>query len=409
MTVARKKTRHSLLTYYQCFLAVVAVLILYTAADIYYYDLGVTPAVKYIVGGLCVAASPLLISFRKKNFKYVPIGVILWCGLYSGISAASFLQSVPTEYVTQELETRILAVIFILLMTLILSGEPIVRTTLRYTLFIAAGITIFNNFTELFNPEAFNEFNITGRPAGFYIDPNKSGASLIMAMIFSIGLLPKKLRIFYFIIIFSGTFITFSRGATLCLIILLFLFLFKRVIPTSQVYSIFGSLLILLMIIGNVGNYLVNQASELGVLNYGIEQRIIAITNFADPDKREADDGSSRSDVAMLAWKTFTKKPFLGYGIGYIREWGDILPHNMYLTYMVENGFLGCLILPAFVFAVTRNSYGEARQLSLFFGVFILLWALFSNTVLEDRETLTVFVLLAVMSKYSRLERINPG
>lgn len=320
MTVARKKTQHSLLTYYQCFLAVVAVLILYTAADIYYFDLGVTPAVKYIVGGLYVAAAPLLISFRKKNFKYVPINVILWCGLYLGISAASFLQSVPTEFVTQELETRILAVLFMLLMTLILSGEPIVRTTLRYTLFIAAGITIFNNFTELFNPEAFNEFNVTGRPAGFYIDPNKSGASLIMAMIFSIGLLPKKLRIFYFIIIFSGAFITFSRGATLCLIILLFLFLFKRVIATSQVYSIFAGLIILLTIIGNVGTYLVDQASELGVLNYSIEQRIIAITNFADPDKREADDGSSRSDVAMVAWKTFTKRPFIGYGIGYIRE-----------------------------------------------------------------------------------------
>ncbi|NJS16371.1 MAG: hypothetical protein HC787_04260 [Nostocaceae cyanobacterium CSU_2_110] len=121
------------------------------------------------------------------------MNVILWCCLYLGISALSFLHGVPTEFVTQELETRVLAVLFILVMTLILSGEPIVWKYLRLTLFVAIFITIINNFRELIDPLAFNGFNITGRPAGFYKDPNKSGAALIMGLIFSIELLPKNL------------------------------------------------------------------------------------------------------------------------------------------------------------------------------------------------------------------------
>ncbi|NJM23870.1 MAG: hypothetical protein HC907_37380 [Richelia sp. SM1_7_0] len=49
----------------------------------------------------------------------------------------------------------------------------------------------------------------------------------------------------------------------------------------------------------------------------------------------------------------------------------------------------------------------KLKILVCFLAVFILIWSLFSNTVLEDRETLMMFVLLAVMSKYSKLEKIK--
>lgn len=406
MTAVHQRTKSNLLTYYQCFLAVVAVLVFFTEADNYFFDSGITPAPKNLVILLCLASTPLLISLKSNNFQYLPIGVIIWCCLYLGISAASFLHSVPTELVTQELETRILTVLFLLVMTLIFSGEPIVSKYARYTLFIAIFITIFNNFSELLDPLAFNGFNETGRPAGFYKDPNKSGAALIMGMIFSIGLLPKKYRLPYFLLVFIGALITFSRGASLCLVILLILFIVKRLIPISQLYSIL-SLLIILFFLGNAGNYLINQASELGILNHSIEKRIEAITNFADPQAREADDGSSRSDIASVAWRSFFEKPFFGHGIGYIREWGEILPHNMYLTFMIEHGFLGATILPLLVLVITENASGEAKNLSLFFGSFILIWSLFSNTVLEDREVLMMFALLAVSSKSSSLRKLN--
>ena len=405
MTVVKQVTQNNLLTFYQCFLAVIAVLVFFTEADNFYFDSGITPAPKNLVILFCLASTPLLISLKSKNFQYLPMSVILWCCLYLGISAASFLHSVPTEPVIQELETRILAVLFILLMTLIFSGEPIVRRYARIALFIAVFLTIFNNFRELLDPLAFNGFNETGRPAGFYKDPNKSGAALIMGLIFSIGLLPKRYRLPYFLLVFIGSFITFSRGASLCLIILLIMFVVKRLIPVSQLYTIL-SLLIVLFMIGNVGNYLISQASELGILNYSIEQRLEAITNFSDPQARETDDGS-RSNIASIAWSTFLRMPFLGHGIGYIREWGKILPHNMYLTFMIEHGFLGFTIVPVLVFAVNKNSYGEAKILSLCFGSFILFWSIFSNTVLEDRETLMMFALIAVMSKYSRFEKLK--
>ncbi|MGB3759551.1 MAG: O-antigen ligase family protein [Rivularia sp. (in: cyanobacteria)] len=405
MTVVKQVTQNNLLTFYQCFLAVIAVLVFFTEADNFYFDSGITPAPKNLVILFCLASTPLLISLKSKNFQYLPMSVILWCCLYLGISAASFLHSVPTEPVIQELETRILAVLFILLMTLIFSGEPIVRRYARIALFIAVFLTIFNNFRELLDPLAFNGFNETGRPAGFYKDPNKSGAALIMGLIFSIGLLPKRYRLPYFLLVFIGSFITFSRGASLCLIILLIMFVVKHLIPVSQLYTVL-SLLIVLFLLGNVGNYLIGQASELGILNYSIEQRLEAITNFTDPDARETDDGS-RSNIASIAWSTFLKMPFLGHGIGYIREWGKILPHNMYLTFMIEHGFLGFTIVPVLVFAVNKNSYGEAKILSLCFGSFILFWSIFSNTVLEDRETLMMFALIAVMSKYSRFEKLK--
>ena len=403
MTITSRRTENNLLTNYQCFLAIAAVLVFFTEADNYFFDIGITPAPKNIVILFCLAATPLLISFKSRNFRYVPMNIILWCCLYLGISAASFIHSVPTGAVVQELETRVLTVIFILLMTLIFSGEPIVRKYARWTLFIAISITIFNNFSELFDPLAFNALNQTGRPAGFYKDPNKSAAALIMGLIFNIGLLPKKIRFIYFMFVFIGAFITFSRGAFLCLVILMIFLAAKRSISLVQLIPI---TLIIILAIGDIGNYLISQGEDAGIISHSIANRIEAITNFTDADARET-DGGSRSNIATIAWGTFLKKPFLGYGIGYISEWGKILPHNMYLTFMIEHGFIGGLIVPLIVLASTRNAYGEARYIGFLFGGFILIWSIFSNTVLKDRETLMMFSLLAVMSKHSWLDRVN--
>ena len=62
------------------------------------------------------------------------------------------------------------------------------------------------------------------------------------------------------------------------------------------------------------------------------------------------------------------KRPFFGHGIGYIREWGDNLPHNMYLTLMVEHGFMAAILLPLLVLLIAQNATGEAKNLGLFFG-----------------------------------------
>ncbi|MGB6297219.1 MAG: O-antigen ligase family protein [Rivularia sp. (in: cyanobacteria)] len=405
MTIVGQRVKSNFLTYYQCFLAVTSVLVFFTEADNYFFDIGITPAPKNVVLLFCLASTPLLISLRSRNFQYIPMSVIIWCSLYLGISAASFLHSVPTGGVIQEFETRVLTVIFLLLMTLIFSGEPIVRKYARWTLFIAIFITIFNNFSELLDPLAFNGLNQTGRPAGFYKDPNKSAAALIMGLIFTIGLVPKRIRFPYFLLIFVGSFITFSRGAFLCLLMLLVYLVLKRSISVSQFFPII-SLLIIFFAVGDIGNYLIYQAQDSGIVSSSIARRIEAITNITDPDARET-DGGSRTNIATIAWRTFLKKPFIGYGIGYIKEWNEILPHNMYLTFMIEHGFIGVLIVPSLVFAANRNAYREARRLGFLFGCFILIWSIFSNTVLKDREILMMFALLAVTSKYSRLKQSN--
>ena len=393
--------KFNFLLYYQCALAIGAILVFFTHLEMFLYLAGKTPPPTLLIIAFGLASTPLLFSFFSR-IKYFSWSIIAWCAVYILVSLISFSVSSASEEIVQELSRRILAIIFILLSILIFSKYTKVQLWVRYAILFIVLMSICNILYEFVNPSAFQPVNYSGRPAGFYIDPNKAGLGLILGMIFSVGLLKPKYRAPFVLLVGISIFLTFSRGATLSWFVVLTILCCTRLVPRSQLLYWFLGIFALSLSFG-IGTLLnPDQLNDMGLMNKNIEERL---EWFQNPFISE-DSADSRLEVAKLAWEMFAEHPFLGNGIGSTLELDvGISTHNMYLLYMADHGILGALVMPLLVYAVTQNARGESKYIGFAFAGLILLWSIFSHTVLEDRFILISFSLMAVMNGMSQQEQ----
>lgn len=402
----KKKSKNNkiFLFYYQFVLAVAGIYIFFTDLDVYLYNAGIGPPPKLFSMVFFAASIPLFLSlFAEVNNFYSLLGIISWICLYLGISLFSILQTTQSEKVLQEFDNRILAVIFILVMISIFSRYPIIQIWARRAISSVGILNVFNNITELINPLAFGGVNLTGRPAGFYIDPNKTGCSLILSLIFSIGVIPPKYRIPFALVIGVGVLITFSRGSILSWLIIVTVLIIQGKISRNQLLywgMITGVVIILITTLG-IGSLSTGGLEDSLVLNDNMLGRLAWLQ---DPSAADANKDNSRLEVVEFAWKKFKEHPWVGNGIAYTQEWGEIRTHNMYLFLMVEHGYFAMLLMPLFILAVTHHAKSESKDIALNFAPFMMLWGIFSHRVFEERYILIIFSLMAAMRMSSVLE-----
>jgi hypothetical protein len=236
MTLAQDKKFNFLLVY-QCVLAVASVFVFFTYLDLYLPLAGISPwSPVRIVALFCIASVPLLI-LNFSQLKNIPLSLVAWCVGYILISLFSLLSFPVDEEQYRELRVRVLSVIFMLSTALIFSSrDSIVQTWARRAIFIAVFVAIFNLIYNILEPTAFRVDVITTsfRPAGFYVDANKTSCALIGGMIFSIGLLAPKYRFYFVLLIGIVNLITFSRGGVIAWFLIAIIIFKARLIPSRH-------------------------------------------------------------------------------------------------------------------------------------------------------------------------------
>ncbi|NDJ17882.1 O-antigen ligase family protein [Myxacorys almedinensis] len=409
LQAATKKV--NLLLIYQCVLAIGAVLVFFTNVDQFSFMAGMSPAPTYVILAFCVAAIPILL-FSLGKLIYFSHLVILWAVCFLTLSMFSFALSPFSELAREEINRRVLAIIFILLMLILFSGSHLVQLWARRAVFITVIINIINIVLELFNPLLFAVIDFSDRPpdavryadrpAGLYIDPNKAAFALTLGMVFCTTLLPQKYRVPFVLLIGLAIFLTFSRGAVLCWLILLVIFSLTGVISKQKIlYWIIG-LVVLALVLSFSGGFDLSQLRHSGLLTDDMMGRL---EWFQDPFAKEG-SADSRKEVAALAFRMFLEHPILGNGIGSTRALSvGISTHNMYLYYMADHGILGALLVPGLIFTTVWNVCGNRKFFGISFLILVSSWCLFSHTVLEDRFILTSFALMAAMTATSQQEQ----
>lgn len=401
--------KKSALLRYQCILAVGAIFTFYSNLDVYLSNVWLPPIPKYLVFLFCIASTPLLFSVFSR-IKYLPIPTMLWCVAYVLLAFISFCLTLPSEATHQEVNNRVLAVLFLMIMIFIFSRYSIVHLWSRRAVLVTVLVSVFNNIYEFFNQSAFENLStsdiekIPGRSSGFYIDPNQSGYALILGMIFSVGLLKPKFRIPFVFLIGLAVILTFSRGSILIWFTIVMVMIIKKIIPCSQLFSWIGVLGIIAIILVTAGSALdLNQLEEAGLLNSDTKARF---EFFSNPNKSEAESPDARLGLAKLAWQLFVKNPFFGNGIGSTISWSaSVSTHNTYLYYMADHGIIGALLLPILIYLVTRNAKSESKNIAFVFIPFALICGFFSHTILVDRFILIMCSLLSCMSMTSQVEQ----
>ena len=120
--------------------------------------------------------------------------------------------------------------------------------------------------------------------------------------------------------------------------------------------------------------------------------------NVLDPVRAELPSGkmiisSARINRTRNSLQAIQASPWIGYGTKFnVRS--DISPHNIYLGTWIDFGLLGPVLYIAFLCAAGRSFWRYRVWSGLFLTGMIVVWSLFSQTVLGTRA---LFVLLGLL------------
>lgn len=336
----------------------------------------------------------LSLPFAKKILT-MPKPLTIAMVVYMLISVLSLVLINGDEVSMQEFRNRALSVVFVCLMYVLYEQRSLRH--IKYVILAVVLMNVFNNLLELLvNPKLFVDLG-SGRPAGFYVNPNKAGCAFVLGLIVTISIVKQQYRWFYILLVGVGCISTFSRGSILGWLICLLFLIMGRVLSEKRRSAVVPTIVLVLFLIvlnpvQTFSGYLQGGSdSSWDVLN--------RLEQFQNPSL-EDDSANERKAVVRYAWVMFAGHPFLGNGLGSTKKWtvSEVSTHNMYLYYMTDHGIIGIIFLPGAIFAVIYRNRGEQPVIILCFIVFVSLWGIFSHNILEERYILSIFALFAAMT-----------
>jgi O-antigen ligase len=376
---------------YQYLLSIFATFVFFSDLPDYLSNAPIIPVIPLVWIGLFTVLS---IPFIKKAAN-IPKPLLIWMVFYILISILSLMTISGDDISFTDFRSKVLSVLFIVVMYAIFQQKS--TNHIKYTILFVVFMSVCNNLFELLNPKVFTEVNV-GRPAGFYIDPNRTGCALMLGMLMSITIIKKPYRWILVLVTGIGVMATFSRGAILGWGICTLLLIVGRVL-SDQRRKILVPLAILVLLLGSINPLKTLSDYFKGDPSGANWDMVNRLEEFQNPSLSE-DSAMARQAVAAGAWLMFSNHPFWGNGLASTRKWmvADVSTHNMYLYYMADNGILGVIFLPGVIVAAVYNNRGEQRTILVCFAVFLSLWGFFSHEVLAERYTLSTIALLAAMN-----------
>ena len=387
----KKNKTQVFLDRYQYILSMVATFLFFSDLPDYILSSGLAPLPPLVWIWVFVILS---IPFAKKILT-MPKPLTIAMIVYMLISVLSLVFINGDEVSMQEFRNRALSVLFVCLMYVLYEQRSLRH--IKYVILAVMLMNVTNNLLELLvNPKLFVDLG-SGRPAGFYVNPNKAGCAFILGLIVTISIVKQQYRWFYILFVGVGCISTFSRGSILGWLICLLFLIMGRVLSEKRRSAIVPTIVLVLFLIvlnpvQTFSGYLQGGSdSSWDVLN--------RLEQFQNPSL-EDDSANERKAVVRFAWVMFAGHPFLGNGLGSTKKWtvSEVSTHNMYLYYMTDHGIIGVIFLPGAIFAVIYRNRGEQPVIILCFIVFMSLWGIFSHNVLEERYILSIFALFAAMT-----------
>jgi hypothetical protein len=340
---------------------------------------------------LLAIAAPVMLALLLGEGIHLP-PVTLWCAGYLAISILWYVPSPQDELAFQEIQTRLLSVAFIVVLSVLLA-RPREQRIAKAGIAGATGVAASLNLYELFNPLTFS--TIPGRSSGLFANVNQSGAALVLGLIVGFDAVPRWLRPFYVALLGAGVVSTFSRSAMMGFVLALLYLAIRDGLRTGLVLRAAAVFAIATIVIYSpVSSRLEESLESRGVLTLNVIDRIAFFTTGRVTEQ----SASERQRIASEAWRAYTERPLAGWGLSASHRFDDIGvgTHNIYLAMMVDHGILGLLIAPSLaVLALWGASRDYLRRTGIPFLCFFLFWGLFSHNILEERHILLVVALVA--------------
>jgi O-antigen ligase len=318
---------------------------------------------------------------------------MIWCAAFLLIALVWYFPSKQDGTAYQEVQTRILTVIF-LVFSLFLFSDPKQQRVARVAIVFATLVGVGINIYELFNPMTFSR--VLGRSAGLFRDSNQSGGALLLGLILGYQMVPSRLRGLFIFAVGLGVFTTFSRSAMLGWILIVLYFAARNGFGFRQFRNaVLLTAVVLGFLYSPLWTDLQTSFEQKGLVNLDTLQRI----SFFQSGSTGDESADERKLLAEAGWRMVRERPYFGYGTGAFRviPGFDQSTHNIYIAMAIDHGVFGLLLMPSLVLAAV---WGAPRQLLDITGpwtMFMLMWGFFSHNELEERHILLSAALVSAM------------
>jgi hypothetical protein len=387
------------LSYYHQALIVAAVAIFFSNVPQYLYDSGFTllDEPKDYVFLFCLLSLPLVLK-RMSVWNALKSPIAFWCFGFALLTVLSFFLA-ESDMAWEAVRIRFLDIIVIFAFLMIF-WEPGAIRLARKTLVAVVLIAVALNIYELFAPMTFSR--VLGRSAGLFVDSNMAGEALVLGMILSFTVLEHRYRVPFILVTGVGVLVTFSRASILAwLIAATGILLAGRVHLKHVLLTGVGAFIVASVILLPRLDQLLTTWERTGVLNVNVLERL---TWFSDPSGTSDHSSWERMYVAKQAWEKIADHPLLGSGTGSAHQQSiqGTATHNQYLSFMIDHGIFGVLILPLFILAATWGARDESRAVAIIFASAVIVLSLFTHSILHRHHALILFCMMAAMAAMSR-------
>jgi len=343
----------------------------------------------------------LYLNFATPNkLFFIKIPILKWLLVYIVIIFIWFI--LPNNYMDiEEFKKFIFSILFFLTMTILIANDDNQFSKTRITLLFITLLAISNNIYEFFHPFAFysinSDYNIIGRSAGFYVDPNIAGQAILFGLIFSYEIVPKTLKIPFILLTFIGVLVTFSRGSLVGWSIIMFLFFKYRLIDKKTTIVLFMTFLSLII-------FFLPLLYDLIINNFNNPTNLLNRLNFFTGSSHIDRSELERLKIGISAFNLFADNPIFGSGLSIIRHWKySVAPHNIYLTLMAQFGLIGLFSYIYLIYTLIGNAKGEVKILGKVFLGYFLFLGLTTHNILTAYQTIIAMTLMSNMSYRSYL------
>jgi O-antigen ligase len=332
-----------------------------------------------------------------KRFKDIASNPLTyWCYGYLVLALLWFPLSGHSLPEQEAFKNRIASVLYMIGFLMLFSTPwsfSLARKAIAFGLVIAAVLHVIDfAMPGLFVP-VDEQFANPGRAAGLYMNANRAGAAIVLGFIVAWGVIGPRWRVPFLIVTLAGVALTFSRAATLALL-LAFLILGRFGQVTLRQVGI-AVALFSAAFLGIFGTVLLTGDLEwVAMLN--VENIVERIEFFADPFSQQSFSTNERQLAALAGLRHLAEQPLLGHGIGATYAWRlPVSTHNIYLYYAVEYGVLGLLVFPLLILACVVRADVSAKPWVTAWACVIAFFGLFTHNALEDSAFLILYAVLA--------------
>jgi O-antigen ligase len=316
---------------------------------------------------------------------------------------AAYLALCLVAYVVQGggdssvLRQRLLGVLVAILAYLCFVASPRATAAARRAMVWVVLLSVAINFYDITHPltliPAESEFATLGRAAGLFMNPNQSGAALVLGLAITLGVVAPRWRVAYATVVSAGVLLTLSRGALAGLLLVFGALLVEgRTLRRGQLARI-----VALCTAAGYTFWLAFSAELQSRFNVDPALVLDRVLWILDSSGRVDFSQAERAMLAERGWLQFVASPLFGNGLGSTELWElRTSTHNLYIMLASDFGLVGWLVLPVLLLAAVR------RNLTTLPGgvaaAFMLLWGLVSHNVLGEYYILIAMSLMAAIS-----------